>query len=54
MVSNPVDNFVLSLCTKTWTRDSHGLFDYESEQTRPLNTVIFETVYIVRKKNDIF
>ena len=23
------ENFVLSLCTKTWVRDSHGLYDYE-------------------------
>ena len=53
MAINPTENFVLSICTKTWIRDSHGLFDYESEQTRPLNAVIVESLYMARKKNDI-
>jgi hypothetical protein len=48
-----LDNFVLSLCTKTWIRDSHGLFDYESTQTRNLNAVLAESINITRKKNEI-
>ena len=47
------EKFVLSLCTKTWVRDSHGLFDYESSQTRNLNAVLAESIYIARKKHDI-
>ena len=46
-------NFVLSLYTKTWVRDSHGLFDYESSSTRNLNAVLAESIYITRKKHDI-
>ena len=47
------ENFVLSLCTKTWIRDSHGLYDYESNQTKNLNAVLAESIYIARKKHDI-
>ena len=47
------ENFVLSLCTKTWVRDSHGLYDYESNQTKNLNAVLAESIYITRKKHDI-
>ena len=53
MAANPTENFFLSLCTKTWSRDSHGLFDYESEQTRHLNAIITESIYIGRKKHEI-
>ena len=52
-MSRPNEKFVLSLCTKTWVRDSHGLFDYESLQTRNLNAVLAESIYIARKKHDI-
>ena len=47
------EKFVLSLCTKTWIRDSHGLFDYESNQTKNLNAVLAESIYIARKKHEI-
>ena len=53
MLPIPTDNFFLCLCTKTWSRDSHGLFDYESEQTRNLNTIIGESIYLKRKKHEI-
>ena len=52
-MSGPNEKFVLSLCTKTWVRDSHGLFDYESQQTRNLNAVLAESIYIALKKHDI-
>ena len=52
-MSGTNEKFVLSLCTKTWVRDSHGLFDYESSQTRNLNAVLAESIYIARKKHDI-
>jgi hypothetical protein len=47
------EKFVLSLCTKTWIRDSHGLFDYESNQTKNLNAVLAESIYIARRKHEI-
>ena len=46
-------HFVLSLFTRTWVRDSHGLYDYESTQTKNLNAVLADNVTIVRKKHDI-
>ncbi len=52
-MSGKNENFVLSLCTKTWVRDSHGLYDYESNQTKNLNAVLAESIYIGRKKHDI-
>jgi hypothetical protein len=52
-MSGTNEKFVLSLCTKTWVRDSHGLFDYESSQTRNLNAVLAESIFITRKKHDI-
>ena len=52
-MSGANEKFVLSLCTKTWVRDSHGLYDYESNQTRNLNAVLAESILIARKKHDI-
>ena len=52
-MSGTNEKFVLSLCTKTWVRDSHGLYDYESNQTRNLNAVLAESILIARKKHDI-
>ena len=53
MLNGPNEKFVLSLCTKTWIRDSHGLFDYESNQTKNLNAVLAESIYIARRKHEI-
>ena len=46
-------NFVLNLITRTWIRDSHGLYDYESTQTKNLNAVLADSVIIVRRRNEI-
>ena len=53
MSSGQNEKYVLSLCTKTWVRDSHGLFDYESNQTKHLNAILAESVFITRKKHEI-
>lgn len=45
--------FILNVCTKTWTRDSHGLFDYESNQVKPHEGNILDSALVVRKKMDI-
>jgi hypothetical protein len=44
---------MLKVITKTWSRDSHGLFDYEATSTK--NYVIFTAgrCKIVRRKNDV-
>jgi len=52
-MSRPNEKFVLSLSTKTWVRDSHGLFDYESFQTKNLNAILGESIYITRKRHDL-
>ena len=51
-MENNKDN-ILNLCTKTWTRDSHGLYDYESLQVKPHEGNIFDNAFLVRKKMDI-
>ena len=53
MASDQEDKFVLSLCTKTWIRDSHGLFDYESNQTKHLNAILAESISLIRRKHEI-
>ena len=53
MASTQEDKFVLSLCTKTWVRDSHGLFDYESNQTKHLNAILAESISLIRRKHEI-
>ena len=44
---------VLSLFTRTWVRDSHGLYDYESSQTKNINVILAESVFIARRKHEI-
>jgi len=44
---------ILNVSTKTWTRDSHGLFDYESIQVKPHEGNILDCALVVRKKMDI-
>lgn len=50
---NNEKKYVLSMITKTWSRDSHGLYDYESIQTKNSTAVILENATICRKKMDI-
>lgn len=52
MLNMEKDN-ILNVCTKTWTRDSHGLFDYESGQIKPHEGNILDSAIVVRKKMDI-
>ena len=51
---NPQEKqFVLNMTTKTWSRDSHGLFDYEANQVKINNLIITENGIITRKKVDV-
>jgi hypothetical protein len=44
---------ILKILTKTWGRDSHGLFDYEATNTKNNLLLINGSTKIVRKKNDV-
>ena len=46
-------NQILKILTKTWARDSHGLFDYEANSTKNNLLLINGRFKIVRKKNDV-
>jgi hypothetical protein len=43
----------LKIISKTWGRDSHGLFDYESSQIKINNLVISKNCQLIRKRNDV-
>lgn len=53
IVNNNCNSSVLSMMTKTWSRDSHGLYDYESTNTKNTHTPVTENSVIVRKKLEI-
>jgi len=44
---------MLKVTTKTWSRDSHGLFDYEATNTKNFLLFVSGRTKLVRKKNDI-
>ena len=46
-------NDFLSIKSKTWTRDSHGLFDYESSTVKENILIINKPIKLVRKKHEI-
>jgi hypothetical protein len=43
----------LKIVSKTWGRDSHGLFDYESTQIKINNLVVSKNCQLIRKRNDV-
>lgn len=43
----------LKLNIKTWSRDSHGLFDYEAPTTKTNQLIINNNCKLIRKKNDV-
>ena len=43
----------LKLLIKTWSRDSHGLFDYETSSTKTNQLLISSSCKLIRKKNDV-
>jgi hypothetical protein len=47
------DNNFLKVVSKTWGRDSHGLYDYESSQTKVNNMLISKNCNLIRKRNDV-
>lgn len=49
-----MNNLSLTISVRTWSRDSHGLYDYECSSTK---NIIFKKVkndqIIIRKKNEV-
>ena len=43
----------LKLLIKTWSRDSHGLFDYETSSIKANQLLISTNCKLIRKKNDV-
>lgn len=44
---------ILTLYTKTWARDSHGLFDYECQQTKNKHIYVFGQGRLLRKSHEV-
>jgi hypothetical protein len=51
-INNDLNNF-LSIKSKTWTRDSHGLFDYESTTIRENILLLQKETVLIRKRHDV-
>lgn len=47
-----LQNF-LSIKSKTWTRDSHGLFDYECTTVKENILIVQKATSLIRKKHDV-
>jgi len=47
-----LQNF-LSIKSKTWTRDSHGLFDYECTTVKENILIVQKATTLIRKKHDV-
>ena len=46
-------NYALNLFTRTWVRDSYGLYDYESIETKNIHCLLSDSVNLSRKKTEI-
>lgn len=47
------NEYLLTIVTKTWSRDSHGLYDYENNNMKVANFTIVSNSTVLRKKNEI-
>ena len=52
-MTNTEKKYALNLLTKTWIRDSYGLYDYESMETKNIHCLLSDSVFLVRKQNNI-
>ena len=52
-MSETIKRELLHLSSKTWLKDSNGLFDYESKQTKNLKAFIGQSICITRKGNEL-
>ena len=55
MINNisSTDTRCLQISVRTWSRDSHGLYDYECSSTKNNNFKIKKEHQIIRKKNEV-
>ena len=51
LISNK--KYILKLSLKTWTKDIDGIFDYDTNSIKTRDAYINESIYIVRKNNDL-
>ncbi len=52
-MTNSEKKYALNLLTKTWIRDSYGLYDYESLETKNIHCLLSDSVFLVRNQNNI-
>ena len=55
MINNVKDNQNKSILinVKTWSRDSHGLYDYECSSTKNVTFTTKKDQQIIRRKNEV-
>lgn len=53
MVSTSQEQYYLKIIAKTWSRDSHGLFDYEANNTKNILLTAYSNAKLIRKRNDV-
>ena len=52
-IASKDNNISLIVNVRTWSRDSHGLYDYECTSTKNNNFKIKKEQIITRKKNEV-
>mmetsp|Transcript_24771 Transcript_24771/g.43632 ORF Transcript_24771/g.43632 Transcript_24771/m.43632 type:complete len:334 (-) Transcript_24771:1472-2473(-) len=50
---DPLERLSLSINTSTWNRDSHGLFDYESDNVNNIHLFASQACFVVRKESEV-
>lgn len=50
---NSNEKFVLVVLCKTWSRDSHGLFDYEALQIKTNTYYCLKPMTAIRRKHEV-
>lgn len=52
-MSQKGSNGTLKIVTRTWDKDTNGLFDYSTKTTKKVNEDIKNTTYLIRKNDEI-
>ena len=51
--NNKQESLFLQIKSKTWDRDSHGLFDYENTSVKFNDITTAKTGFIIRRKHEV-